>query len=268
MLLDYVKKLEYKFELERLNALKQILQSKKMHYIEQKYKYMASHGTNIIIDIGKSKKHIILSAHHDVVYHSPGANDDASGVAILIDVIDKLRKLKLNNKVRIIFFDDEESGRFGSMSYIAEYGIQDLLGVYHLELCGSGDIVGLWPISKWNKESSVLKAIEEVLKEKNIFCEELGQLPAFYGDDLSFRAVGFANAVCISVATSEDRESIKKFVNKTFFRIALDFFAGRLPKLFQRYHSKEDKSEYLSEGTLRMMSEVMIDAVKKMDKSK
>ncbi|MEK6984001.1 MAG: M20/M25/M40 family metallo-hydrolase [Nanoarchaeota archaeon] len=267
MLLDYVKKLEYKHEIERLNALKQILQSKKIKFSEQKYDYMDSHGINLIVDIGSSKKHIILSAHHDAVYRSPGANDDASGVAILVDVIEKLKKLKLRNRVRIIFFDDEENGRFGSISYVRNYGLLDLLAVYHLELCGYGDIIGLWPITKINKESHALKAIEDILTEKKIYFEEIGQLPVFYGDDLSFTEAGFTHALSISVAPSEDKESIKKFVKSNVFQIVFDYFTGRIPKMFQHYHSREDKSDYVSEGTLRMISDALVGTVLKLDKT-
>ena len=93
MPLEIVKKLEHKSDLERLVALKQILKSKKIKFIEQNYDYLAFNGTNIIVDVGNGKKHIILSAHFDVVSGSPGANDDASAIAILINVIERIKRL-------------------------------------------------------------------------------------------------------------------------------------------------------------------------------
>ena len=268
MLLDYAKKLEYKSDLERLKTLKQILNSKKIDFIEQYYRLGIFEGANLIVDTGNlnSRKHVILSAHFDVVSGSPGANDDASGIAILIDAIEKLKKLKLKNKVRIIFFDDEEIGRFGSISYIKKYGLNGLLAVYHLELCGYGDVIGLWPITKINENSYALKIIEEVLKQKEIYFERLPQLPAFWGDDLSFRNAGFRHALCISVAPKEDKEAIKKFVKSNVFKILFDFYTGRIPKMFQLYHSPEDKSKYLSEKSLRMVSDVLVRVVFKMKK--
>ena len=265
MLLDIVKSLEYKSDIERFQTIKQILKNKKINFIEQKYNLKIFEGTNLIIDVGNlnSKKYIILSAHFDVVSGSPGANDDASGIAILIDVIEKLKKLKLKNKARIIFFDDEEIGRFGSISYIKEYGLKDLIAVYHLELCGMGDIVGLWPIIKFNENSYALKIIEEVLKNKKIYFEKLHQLPAFWGDDLSFRNAGFKHALCISVGPKKDREAIKRFVKSNVFKIIFDYYTGRIPKMFQLYHSPEDKSKYLSEKTLKMVSNVLINVVLK-----
>jgi hypothetical protein len=41
-----------------------------------------------------------------------------------------------------------------------------------------------------------------------------------------------------------------------------------MPKMFQRYHSPEDKSEYLSENALKMVSDVLVDVVLKFEKFK
>jgi len=268
MLLDCVKQLEYKSDFERSRTLKNILKNKNIKFIEQKYSYFNFQGTNIIVDAGnlKSKKHIILSAHFDVVSGSPGANDDASAIAILIDVIEKLRKLKLNKKVRIIFFDDEEIGRFGSISYIKKFGMEDLIAVYHLELCGYGDAIGLWPITKVNEDSPALKIIEKILREKKIYFEKIGKLPVFWGDQDSFLNRGFKNTLCITVAPKEDKEAIKRFAKGNVLKIIFDFYAGRIPKMFKLYHSPEDKSEYLSEDALKMVSKVLVRVVLKFDK--
>ncbi|MBI2654770.1 M20/M25/M40 family metallo-hydrolase [Candidatus Woesearchaeota archaeon] len=266
MLLEIVRKFEYKSDFERLKTLKQILKSKNIKFMEQNYKYFGFSGTNIIVDMGKAKKHIILSGHFDAAPGSPGANDDASAIATLIDVIQKLKKLRLKNKVSVVFFDDEEIGRFGSISYIKEFGLKDLIVVYHLELCGYGDSIGLWPVVETNKDSYALKVIEQVLKEKNIYFEKVGQLPAFYGDDLSFREAGFSHALCISVAPKKDKEAIKRFVKGDLLNVMFDYYAGRIPRMFQLYHSPEDKSEHLSEEALKMVSDVLVSVVLKFNK--
>lgn len=267
-LLDYVKLLEYKSDLERLQIIKNILKKKNIKFVEQKYSYFNFKGTNVIVDCGnlKSKRCIILSAHFDVVSNSPGANDDASAIAILIDVIEKIKKLKIKNKIRFIFFDDEEIGRLGSISYIKKYGLKDLIAVYHLELCGYGDAIGLWPITKINENSYALKIIEKALKGKNIYFEKVGHLPVFWGDQDSFLKRGFKNALCITAAPKKDKEVIKRFAKGSVFKVVFDYFTGRIPKLFLQYHSPEDKSEYLSENTLKMVSDVLVKVVLKFDK--
>jgi len=135
-----------------------------------------------------------------------------------------------------------------------------------LELCGYGDVIGLWPITRFNENSYALKIIEEVLSEKNIYFEKLGKLPIFWGDDLSFRNAGFKHALCISVAPKEDKEAIKRFVKSNVFNIIFCYYTGKIPKMFQLYHSSEDKSEYLSEKALKMVSDVLVSTVLKLDK--
>ena len=144
--------------------------------------------------------------------------------------------------------------------------MKDLIALYHLELCGYGDLIGLWPITKKNENSYALKTIESVLKEKNIYFEKVGKLPVFWGDQDSFLNRGFKHALCISVAPKEEKEAIKKFVKSNVFKVILDFYTGRLPKMFQLYHSPEDKSEHLSENALEMVSDVLVDVVLKLDK--
>ena len=108
--------------------------------------------------------------------------------------------------------------------------------------------------------------VEKTLKDRKIYFERLPQLPAFWGDDLSFRNAGFKHALCISVAPKEDKEAIKKFVKANPFKVIFDYYTGRIPKMFQLYHSSEDKSEHLSENALKMVSEVLVGVILKFDK--
>src|SRR5208283_4405448 len=81
---------------------------------------------NIIVDFspGFENKRLIISAHYDVVKGSPGANDNASGVSVLLGLCQELRAIKA--PVKIIFFDREEAwlripilrlGLLGSLCY-------------------------------------------------------------------------------------------------------------------------------------------------------
>ncbi len=195
-----VKKLEYRSNKQRRDTVITLLKNKKIKHKLEEYSFFGNKGINIIVEFGKGKKYSIASAHYDAVFGSPGANDDASAIAVLFKVIANLKNKKIKNKIKIIFFDQEEIGRFGSRNYIKKYGLKNLMGIYHMELVGMGDVIGLWPITNFNKDSYILRIIEKVAKEKNIYSERVGQLPAFYGDDLSFRAAGFEHALCIYVA--------------------------------------------------------------------
>jgi len=51
---------------------------------------------------------IVIGAHYDTVFGSPGANDNASGVALLLATAKRLREAPIGRTVRIVFFVNEE----------------------------------------------------------------------------------------------------------------------------------------------------------------
>ncbi|UCH16065.1 MAG: M28 family peptidase, partial [Burkholderiales bacterium] len=65
---------------------------------------------------------VIVGAHYDTVAGSPGANDNASGVAGLIEIARALRPMSLGCTVKLVAFVNEEPPFFfsrdmGSMVY-------------------------------------------------------------------------------------------------------------------------------------------------------
>lgn len=52
---------------------------------------------------------LLLGAHYDTAIGSPGANDNASGVALLLATAKRLRDAPLGRTVRIVFFVNEEN---------------------------------------------------------------------------------------------------------------------------------------------------------------
>lgn len=60
---------------------------------------------------------IIVSAHLDSV-DSPGANDNASGVAVMLELVRPLLNLKLPVKLRFVAFGAEEPGLAGARAYL------------------------------------------------------------------------------------------------------------------------------------------------------
>jgi len=79
--------------------------------------------TNILAQVSQgSGKEIVLMAHADSVAAGPGAGDDASGVATILEAV---RALKARTKigghpVRILFTDGEENGMLGAAAYLRD----------------------------------------------------------------------------------------------------------------------------------------------------
>jgi len=78
--------------------------------IISKNKFYNSKSANLICLAKTKKNKILLTAHYDSVKNSKGANDNASGVATLFEIIKKIDQ----NRNEYIFFSAEEWNLFGS----------------------------------------------------------------------------------------------------------------------------------------------------------
>lgn len=65
---------------------------------------------------------VLLTAHLDSVAQSPGASDDGSGVAVLLETARALMSgAPMRNTVMFLFADDEERGHIGAKAFIAHH---------------------------------------------------------------------------------------------------------------------------------------------------
>ncbi len=99
----------------------------------QDFIYRGTQARNIIAKAGEGAGPlIIVGAHYDTRRRAdndpavekrllpvPGANDGASGVAVLLELARSLDKKKLENEVWLVFFDAEDNGQLDGWEYIA-----------------------------------------------------------------------------------------------------------------------------------------------------
>jgi aminopeptidase YwaD len=81
---------------------------------------------------------IIVAAHYDTVGGSPGADDNASALAVLLETAGRLRNVPLSREVRFIAFSLEEEDLLGSLAYassLRKHG-HEIEGVIVLECVG------------------------------------------------------------------------------------------------------------------------------------
>ena len=106
--------------------------------------------TNIAsVKPGSTNNTIIVSAHYDsrtkVLNDSkgraPGADDNASGVSILLEVARILSNLSLEHRISFVLFSGEEQGKWGSKYYADYINEADI----DLELLINLDMVGFQP---------------------------------------------------------------------------------------------------------------------------
>lgn len=79
---------------------------------------------------------ILVAAHYDTVSVSPGADDNASGVAVVLEVA-RLLARSTSRTLQLALFDREESGLLGSRAFVAdEKQLENLHGAIVIDMVG------------------------------------------------------------------------------------------------------------------------------------
>jgi len=88
---------------------------------------------------GKTDKRIVIAAHYDAMPNSPAADDNASGVAALIELAHLLKETdELNCNVELVSYDAEEIGLQGSRYHARKLKSQnvDVVCMISMDLIG------------------------------------------------------------------------------------------------------------------------------------
>jgi hypothetical protein len=104
---------------------------------------------NIVADLPGAKaprEVLIVGAHFDAVQRSPGADDNGTGTAALLEIASVLHGTPRNRTIRFIFFNLEEVGLVGSQTYVNRWRTEQMdagsdkaeriIGMISLEMLG------------------------------------------------------------------------------------------------------------------------------------
>ena len=101
---------------------------------------------NIVVDLyGKQNRNKILlvGAHYDTTWMTPGADDNASGVAALLEIARSFRGKELPITIRFVAFANEEFPYYGTPDMGSLYHAQhareqneNIVGMFSLEMLG------------------------------------------------------------------------------------------------------------------------------------
>ena len=125
-------------------------------YIEQQFaefEYVPKSQTinakgyrNIVVDLyGKQNrdKILLVGAHYDTTWMTPGADDNASGVAALLEIARSFRGKELPITIRFVAFANEEFPYYGTPDMGSLYHAQhakeeneNIVGMFSLEMLG------------------------------------------------------------------------------------------------------------------------------------
>lgn len=201
---------------------------------------------------------LVIGAHYDAFPGSPGANDNASGMAVLLALAQELSRSGCDKAVEVVFFDAEESGRAGSIAYLAECSSEEVAGMVNLDVCGYGDTLCV----RCMKKTPLLRNFTNKARLRRFDGEEVCYLPD--SDDKTFTK---AHIPALSVAMLPRWDSailpaLKDYANG---------FLGIPPELREQVASMEimstlhggprDNPSYLSEAAMRRVLDFLLDAL-------
>jgi hypothetical protein len=99
-------------------------------------------ANNLVIDLPGAvhpEQVVVLSAHLDSLSENvnapaPGADDNASGVAALLEAARLFSQYRFARSLRLIFFTGEEQHEVGSRAYLAEHPPKDVIAAINLDM--------------------------------------------------------------------------------------------------------------------------------------
>jgi peptidase M28-like protein len=241
---------------EREAAIARYLELHGIPFARHRFATFEGGGENFGVEVGSGDRTLVLIAHHDAVPGSPGANDNAAGVGILLNLLDRLiLSPPTRLRVRLLFPAAEELGYLGARVYVREVPVGDVVGVLSLELCGIGDTLVFWDVGD---DSAFLKSATGALDGLGLRREAeyhvVGRIPMFGSDHRAFAAVGIP-ACGLTVVPAAEAAGLREFI----FRPALGFFraAVRRPPPFHTYHTPGDALATLEPSALDLVGRAL-----------
>jgi hypothetical protein len=159
-----------------------------------KSEYKPTHkapGINVIGRIpGKSKREILIIAHLDTIFNTPGANDNAASVIVMLMLAHAASGRENNHTLTFVAADSEEYEYEGAYHYanqrIAQNTIKDIRYVLNFDSLTYGP--NLWINSK---DQGLRKIISEIHTDLNIQSTPIyGESDGFVMDSFPFKSSG------------------------------------------------------------------------------
>jgi Zn-dependent M28 family amino/carboxypeptidase len=230
-------------------ALPRYLQHRGIAFTRHRFTRPEGRGDTFAVELGEGPRVLVLCAHHDAIPGSPGANDNAAAVGILLHLIPRLPpRIPRGWRVRLLFTAAEELDYLGARAYVEDTRLDDVAGVLSLELCGIGDTVALWDAGT---TTPFLDGITASLESAGLGRETghrvVGRIPVFGSDHRAFAAAGLP-AYGFTMVPAAHAEALRRFVLSPLRGSVRHLI--RRPPPFHTYHTSADALETLEPAAL------------------
>ncbi len=241
---------------ERQAAVAQALQARGVPVTRHRFSTEAGAGESFAVDVGAGDRVLVLCAHHDAVPGSPGANDNAAAVGILLALLDGLAPAAPRGlRVRLLFTACEELDYLGAREYVRDTGVDGVAGVLSLELCGIGDSLVVWDAVE---ETPFARRVRGALDALGLRGDDgyhvVGRIPRFGSDHRAFAAAGVP-AYGLTVVPRANAPALRQFVFHPRWG-ALRFLLRR-PVPFDTYHTPWDALSTLDPAAVTLVTRAL-----------
>jgi hypothetical protein len=167
--------------------------------IEPNKREPRTQGRNVVVTIRGRTPEIVIGAHYDAARLadgtlSKGAVDNAASAMVLVRLADTLSKARPKTQIRIVFFDMEELGLFGSAAFVQAHRDRPVRVMVNLDVNGSGDTTIYGP--RTTLTEPFVRPLRLVCATIASACVEFLRMPP--SDDISFQKGGIP---AVSIAT-------------------------------------------------------------------
>jgi Zn-dependent M28 family amino/carboxypeptidase len=196
-------------------------------------------GRNIVVTTAGRTPEIVVGAHYDAARLadgtlSKGAVDNAASSVILVRLAETLSKARPKTRIRIVFFDMEELGLFGSAAFVRAHHDRQVRGMVNLDVNGFGDTVIFGP--RAGAGDPPFRALRSVCLAIGSRCVEYPTMPP--SDNLSFQKGGIP---AVSIATVSELQAHQLWLLMNGGR-ASGLQAGFAPEILRTIHTAADTS--------------------------
>ena len=239
---------------EREAAVAGALVSRGVPFVRHAFAIGESRGESFAVDLGSGDRVFVLCAHHDAVPGSPGANDNAAAVGILLELLERV-PVPPGLRVRLLFTAAEELDYLGARAYVRDVGVSGVVGALSLELCGIGDSLVVWDAAE---ETPVTRAFRAALDALGLQADAgyhvVGRIPRFGSDHRAFVAAGVP-AHGLTVVPAANADALRRFIFHPKWG-ALRFLLRR-PAPFDTYHTPRDAVATLDPRALDLVGRAL-----------
>jgi len=204
-------------------------------------------GEDIVARIGDGQNRLVVGAHFDAPDSSPGANENGSGVAVLLELVKGMKNFDWRCTVDFVFFDQEENGLIGSQFYISRVVDRSShYGMINLDMEGSGNEVYVGPVGGGD-DNFLMPFVRNAATRTKFSCREKEWYPT--SDYESFAAMRLEN-ISISVVPKGDAELLAR-MTRNGGRVQ----NGDMPKVMNVIRTPKDRTDQMSPDALKISFE-------------